>query len=105
MLTRNEELVLLTILKLDENAYLITIRDFLKEHIGRDLSFGTLYVLLRRLRKSRYVDTVDGEATAKRGGKAIQYYRIAESGIDALKRIQELNDVMWEDFNKLTINV
>ncbi|MFC1726697.1 PadR family transcriptional regulator [candidate division KSB1 bacterium] len=100
ILTRHEEHVLLTILHLGDNAYLVTIREHLKELTGKDQSFGTLYVLLRRLEKAGYINHRVGEATAKRGGKAIKYYTVTEYGIETLTEIQKVQVSMWLNFSE-----
>lgn len=105
ILTRHEEHVLLTVLRLQDNAYLVTIREQIKELTGKDLSFGTLYVSLKRLETQGYLRPEIGDPTAKRGGKAIKYYRLSEDGIQALKAVQKLNDSLWVDFPDLAYKV
>ncbi len=102
-LTRHEEHVLLTILYLQDNAYLVTIRDYLENNSGKDLSFGTLYVSLKRLEKWKYIKSYTGEATSKRGGKAIKYFEMTKRGIEALQEIQKLQEHMWEKFSQLAV--
>ena len=99
ILTRHEEHVLLTILQLKDNAYLVTIREHIEHQTGKDQSFGTLYVLLRRLEKAGYIRHRVGEATAKRGGKAIKYYSVTDYGIETLTEIQKVQDSMWLNFS------
>ena len=100
-LTRVEEHILLAILNLKENAYLVTIRDFLLDQAQSDQSFGTLYVALKRLEQQRYIRSLVGEATSKRGGKAIKYFGLTEKGVEALKEVMEINEKMWINFNSL----
>ena len=104
-LTRREEHVLLAILQLKDNAYLVTIRKHLKNLSESDLSFGTLYVLLKRLEKINYIENYLGEATAKRGGKAIKYFKLAKEGIKALEEIEKIQKAMWADFNNSAYKV
>jgi DNA-binding PadR family transcriptional regulator len=49
------------------------------------------------------LDTVIGEPTAKRGGKAIKYYRLTPKGIKSLEEIKRVQDVMWEEFNNYAL--
>ena len=103
LLTRHEEHVLLTILKLGDNSYLVTIKEYLEGHIEKDLSFGTLYVLLQRLEKIGYIRHSVGEATSKRGGKAIKYYSITKTGLRVLEKSRQLQESMWGGFSRLAV--
>lgn len=100
-LTRIEEHILLAILNLKENAYLVTIRDYLIENAKTDQSFGTLYVALTRLEQQGYILNYIGEATAKRGGKAIKYFELTDAGKTALQEVMLINEKMWINFNDL----
>lgn len=102
LLTRHEEHVLLTILNLKDNAYLVTIRDYLITHSGQKLSFGTLYVSLNRLEKAGYINHRIGEATSKRGGKAIKYFSITRLGLVILSQVRKVQDTMWANFTELS---
>ena len=101
-LTKLEEFVLLAILNLKENAYLVTIQEFLEKQAFNPLSFGTLHVLLRRLEQAELIKHYVGEATAKRGGKAIKFYELTKHGIQILKEMEKVNNAMWVNFSELT---
>ena len=103
LLTRHEEHVLLTILKLGDNAYLVTIKEYLEGHIEKDLSFGTLYVSLKRLEKMDYIHHSVGEATSKRGGKAIKYYSVSKAGLRAMEESRRIHESMWSGFSRLAV--
>ncbi len=102
-LTRQEELILLTVFRLKDNAYIVKIREHLVDHTGKDWSIGAVYVPMDRLRRLGLLNTVIGEPTAKRGGKAIKYYGLTEKGVNALEEIKKVQDVMWEEFNDYAV--
>jgi len=99
ILTKHEELFMLTIIHLKEPAYLVNIRNFLLEHTGKDWAFGSLYITLDKLRKKGLVETYAGKPRHTQGGKAIQYYRLTEEGLRALAEAKRLHDVMWKGFS------
>ncbi len=99
ILTRQEELSLLTIFRLKDPAYLVNIRDHLLEHTGKDWAFGSLYISLEKLIKKGYLEAHVGEPSATRGGKAIKYYRITQEGTSVLVDSKRLNDLMWREFS------
>ncbi len=101
-ITRNEELILLSILHLKKNAYLIGIKNYLSDVMNKDLSITTIHIPLRRLEKSGYLESNFGEATAVRGGRRKKIYQLTESGIKELTNHKRVNDILWENFSDLS---
>ena len=79
-LTQLEEHILLSVFRLQDNAYLITIRDHIKRNTGKELAIGTIYVPLERLRRKGYVKTIIGKPTPKVGGRSVKYFRLTQEG-------------------------
>ena len=104
VLTRQEEQVLLAVFQLKDDAYLVPIREKLKEFSGKYYSVGTVYAPLNRLCMGGYLDSYIGKPTALRGGKAIKYYKVTEKGFTALNEIRKMNEVMWEGFVNPSLN-
>jgi len=64
LLSRAEELILLTIIKRGDNAYGVTIRESLNRETGTEWSFGSIYTPLNKLtRKQFVVKTYGGSIT------------------------------------------
>ena len=95
-LTKQEEQILLIIHHLGDEAYLVNIREALKEITGRYLDVGTIYVPLKRMYQLGYLDTHLGKPTAMRGGKAIKYYHLTHLGYDALAEVKRIQDKLWD---------
>jgi DNA-binding PadR family transcriptional regulator len=95
-LTKQEELFMIAILRLEEPAYLVNIRNFLLENTGKDWAFGSLYITLDKLKKKGLLKTYTGKPKQTQGGKAIQYYRLTDEGHRALAESKKLHDIMWE---------
>jgi len=81
-----ELVVLMSLARLERDAYGMDIYDEIKKETGRDVAIPTVYVTLARLEKKGYVASKMGESTAERGGKAKKYYRVEPDGVVALKR-------------------
>jgi DNA-binding PadR family transcriptional regulator len=79
-----EELVLLALIRLKDNAYGVTIRRELTERVGKDVSIGAVYTTLERLEGKGFVSSRVGEATPQRGGRAKRFFRLEARGADAL---------------------
>lgn len=98
-LTRKEELILLTVSRLNENASLVAIREHLNQHTKRKWSVGNVYVPLEKMSRNGYLRELTGEPTSKRGGKAVKFYRLTSYGLKALSETKKVHDVMWEGFS------
>ena len=96
--TKKEEQILLAIFQLKDEAYLIPIREKIKEFTGRAYSVGTIYVPLNRLHVYGYLETRVEKPDASTGGKPIKYYRLTDRGLDALAALEKQNRLMWEGF-------
>src|SRR6476619_6831698 len=90
-----EELILLALVLLRENAYGMTIRQEIAERTGRDVSIGAVYTTLERLEEKGLISSRRGEATAERGGRAKRYFKIAAPGVRALNESKRVFDRMW----------
>jgi PadR family transcriptional regulator PadR len=84
-----EHIVLLALVRLETNAYGMTIRREIEERTGRDLSIGAVYTTLDRLELKGYVSSFVGEPTAERGGRAKRLFRIEAEGNQALRTSQD----------------
>jgi PadR family transcriptional regulator PadR len=89
-----EELVLLAVAGLGENAYGMKIRQHIEKTGGRFTSIGAVYATLDRLEDKGYVSSEYGEATAERGGRAKRYFRIEKKGWEALKNVEVVRERM-----------
>lgn len=90
-----EELVLLTIAALVNDAYSVAIRDELAKHADRPVKLGVVHAVLNRLERKWYVKSRLGEATSVRGGKRKRYYTVTSAGRAALVRAKEIRDNLW----------
>lgn len=81
-----ELLVLLAILRLDDDAYGVTIRDELERETSRTLSFGTVYKTLGRLEGKEYLESRIAPPTAERGGRRKKLYSLTAAGRKAVQR-------------------
>lgn len=104
LLSRQEEVVLLSIWKLKGNAYGVTIREFISEVTGKYWSIGSIYVPLDRLVEKGLVNTYQGQPTKRRGGRSKRFYEITSQGMKVLAEIREVHEVLWEDFPKATVD-
>ena len=93
--TITEQILLMAIWRLGDEAYGVKLRELVCDYTGRDVAFGTLYNNMDQLIKKGYAVSFKGEPTAVRGGKAKVFYRITDEGLDALQTARELQKKLW----------
>ncbi len=101
LLSRIEEIILLSIWRLGDAAYGMAIREEVIKATGKKWLLGAIYGPLGRLHKNGYVLTSKGEPTPERGGRSKVYYRLSREGIHALREIQQVNFLIWNDIDEL----
>ena len=97
LLSRAEEIILLAILKLEGNAYGISIRELIRKSTGTEWSFASIYDPLNKLNRKGYVRKYRGDPLPERGGRHKCLYDITTEGKEALLKIYKVHEKIWED--------
>ncbi|WP_422003628.1 PadR family transcriptional regulator [Roseivirga pacifica] len=90
-----EELVLLTVIVLKEEAYGVEIKRELEERLNETLSVGSIQSALKRMEEKGFLKSEFGEATAVRGGKRKRIYTATPLAIRTLEEIKEVRTQLW----------
>lgn len=90
-----QEIVLLTILILDEHAYGLKIQKEITARLGRTISRGALHTALTRLEEKGFLESEYGGATSERGGRRKRFYKLTNSGKATLQQAKEMREEMW----------
>jgi len=104
LLSRSEEIILLAVWQLQDNAYGVTIRNLVSEATGYPWSIGAVYAPLYRLERKGLVRMVPGEPTPERGGRSKIYYTLMLEGKKALLRIKRVHDVLWGEAKPIQVD-
>jgi len=99
LLSRWEEVYLLSIWELKNNAYGVTIKKSVSQKTGKKLSYGGLYFMLAQLVKKGLAVKTPGEPTQKRGGRRKFYYNLTEEGKKALKDTFLHQKALWKNIS------
>jgi len=81
-----EHIVLLAVLRLDDQAYGVTVRREIEERTKREVSIGAIYATLDRLEAKSYVQSRAGDPTPERGGRSKRFFRVTAQGVSAVNR-------------------
>ena len=92
-----EEIVMLTIGVLGDNAYGIAIKTEIETRLHRSVSMGALHTGLYRLEEKGFLKSKLGEATNVRGGKPKRFFEVTAKGQKVLKSMMESRQKLWKE--------
>jgi PadR family transcriptional regulator PadR len=95
-LTRREELILLSILRLSGNAYIVTLKKHIKEITGKSINYGSLCNTLSALIRKGYIKSRESDPLPRQGGRRKVLYFLTGEGKRALKQAYEIQKLAWE---------
>lgn len=99
-----EELVLLLIVMLQEEAYGLAIRKALKQHADRTVTIGAVHGTVNRLEKKGFIESHLGGATELRGGRRKRLFTITASGKRVLQKSRDVKVALWQQIPELALN-
>lgn len=99
-----EELVLLTIATLGEEAYGVSIQQDIEKRCKRSISIGALHSTITRLEEKGFLKSWLGGATQARGGRSKRYYEITVAGKKSVAESKSLRDELW-NLSKVNLSV
>jgi DNA-binding PadR family transcriptional regulator len=91
-----EQIVLLAVLRLGDDAYGAAVRRDIETRTGRSLTVGALYRTLDRLEAKGYVSSYIGDPTPERGGRSKRHFRLRPIAIRSLRASRAALAAMWE---------
>ena len=95
-----EQLALLAVMRLGEDAYGARVQEELEAVAGRDASISQIYITLTRLESKGLVSSWMGPPEPVRGGKARRYFRVEPAGAVALNEGRSRLLAMWDGLER-----
>jgi DNA-binding PadR family transcriptional regulator len=96
LLTRLEEAILIAVLRLDAEAYGVSINREVSRIFGRSYTLGALYFALDQLARKDFLGKREGEPTPQRGGRSRTFYRVTPEGKEALAAVRRHQERLWQ---------
>lgn len=90
-----EELVLMTVVVLQQEAYGVEIKRELEQRLDEVLSVGSIQSALKRMEEKGFLTSEFGEATQKRGGKRKRIYSATPYAHRILKEMKDVRTQLW----------
>jgi PadR family transcriptional regulator PadR len=102
-LTKLEEQILLSVWRLQDEAYGISIYNHIRKITKKNLAVGGIYFPLERLVKRGYLEAYKGEPSPVRGGQSKTYYKLTNLGMDELMQARKTQEDFWKGLPRLKL--
>lgn len=99
-----EEVILLIVIVLDENAYAVTIAEEYQKQFKKSITIPAIHTVLRRLEDKGLIKSSVGGATKLRGGRSKRFYSITKVGYETAKELNQQRETLWKMAPKLSFN-
>ncbi|HYC84696.1 MAG TPA: PadR family transcriptional regulator [Chryseosolibacter sp.] len=99
-----EEVVMLTVGILYNEAYGVAIKKDIEKRLSRSVSVGALQTALKRLEDKGYLKSHEGEQTQERAGRPKRYFVITALGRRALETTKQTRDSLWKAMPRVALN-
>jgi PadR family transcriptional regulator PadR len=91
-----EHIIVLALLRLEDRAYGVAVRQEIEFRTHREVSIGAVYATLDRLETKGYVKSHRGDPTPERGGRSKRFFRVTAKGVAAVSLTQRVLQSMSE---------
>lgn len=96
-----EQMVLLAILQLDDQAFGANVMDELERRVERRVSRGAMYVTLDRLEEKGMLVSQVGDPTPRRGGRPKRFLTVTPEGVAALRKSRNAWMRLWDGLDSV----
>jgi PadR family transcriptional regulator, regulatory protein PadR len=102
LLTDFEIMILLAVLRMENDAYGVTIAREIEDKAGRTVQLPAIYAALDRLEKQGLVRSWIGEATPQRGGRAKKHFALTPAGLGSVQDTRDALTALWSQLPQLS---
>ena len=98
-----EEVILLLVGIMGEDAYAFKIAEEFESQTGRTASIGSVHSTMDRLSNKGFLTSEMGQPSSNRGGRRKRIYTITASGQKVLRKSKEFKVSLWNQFPGLSL--
>jgi len=91
-----ELMILLSILRLGDEAYGVPLTRELSAIRGQDVAIGSVYAALDRLELKGLISSSLGDPSPERGGRAKRYFRVTKDGLKSVRETRQILTRLWK---------
>ncbi len=97
-----EELILLAVGSIYQDAYALNILNVIKQNTQRNLDVTAIHSVLRRLEKKGFINSIMGGATAERGGRRKRFFVLTQAGKRVLDDNMRIRMALYNKIPRLS---
>ncbi|MCR9252941.1 MAG: PadR family transcriptional regulator [bacterium] len=99
-----EEIALLIVASLFDNAYGVAIKAEIEQQANRKITISSVHNVLQRLQEKGFLESRFSEPTKERGGKRKLLFRVTTEGQNALENSKSLRQKLWDNIPNVAFN-
>ena len=99
-----EEIVMLSVGILYDEAYGLAIQKEIKDRCKRSITISTVHSVTSRLEEKGYLKARYDGATPERGGRRKRLFSLTSSGQAAIAKMREMREEMWRAIPKVALS-
>ncbi|WP_192351044.1 PadR family transcriptional regulator [Algoriphagus sp. Y33] len=99
-----EELILLTVGILDQEAYGVAVLEEIKNQTGRKVNISAIHTVLNRLEEKGFLKSYMGGATEERGGRRKRLFTLSATGRSAIEEVKNLRNKLFDQLPPLALD-
>jgi PadR family transcriptional regulator PadR len=100
-----EELILLSVAALVDDAYGVSIMQYIEQEAGRSVNISAVHEVLKRLQRKGYVKSRMGGATQERGGRRKRFFQLTVSGKKTLEEGMKLKLQLYKQVPNFSLKL
>ena len=98
-----EELVLLVVAVLQEEAYGVSVKQTIFEQTGRNVNISAVHSALKRMEAKGLLTSEMGKSEARRGGRRKRLYQVTVKGQRIMSEVRESREKLWSQIPKISL--
>jgi PadR family transcriptional regulator PadR len=99
-----EELVLLTVGILGQEAYGVSVLEEIKNQTGRKVNISAIHTVLNRLEEKGFLESQMGGATEERGGRRKRLFTLSATGRAAIEQVKTVRNKLFDQLPPLALD-
>jgi PadR family transcriptional regulator, regulatory protein PadR len=100
-----EEIVLLSVASLVDEAYGVSIMQYINEQTGRNVNISAVHEVLKRLQRKGYLKSKMGGATQERGGRRKRFFLLTVGGKKMLDEQMKLKLQLYKQVPNFSLKL
>lgn len=98
-----EELVLMIVAILQEDAYGVKVMDEIMDQVSRKVNISAVHTVLDRLEKKGFVSSYMGGSSSERGGRRKRIFIVTAAGSKAIQYIHNVRNGLFDKIPKTVL--